>query len=943
MEKLKKIYKSIIRSRITIFMFVAIFMFSLLIHRLFVLQIVKGASYQENYTMLIERTREVAATRGNIYDRNNVLLAYNELAYSITMVDDGNYSNDIQNKTLNETVAKMIKLIEKNGDSIDNEFHIQYTDGTYSYDVSDTKKLRFLADIFGKKTIDQLEYDKDLGFNQGTATAKQIVNYFAGESQYDISPKYNELMRYKIIVVRNALAQNFFRKYVPATVATGVSDETVAAISENSDKLPGVKVEESTIRKYVNSKYFSHIIGYTGKISEDEYELLKSQRSDYKLTDVVGKSGIEQVMETTLQGTKGKENIYVDNLGRVTDVRSHVEAGSGNNTTISIDSDLQMLTYDLLEQEIAGILYSKIENVKTFSAETEDKIIIPIDDVYFALVNNILKLSDFEKAEASDTEKAIYAVFSTKLNENLAWLDQTLFSEQAVKYADLNKEEESYCNYIYNMIVEKSILVSKLVDRTDSTYLAWKSEKISLREFLQHAIAKNWIDITTLNPQKNGYSDSGEIYQSLISKIVDLVKTDHQYHKLIYKYMIANNEITGKSLCLSLFDQDILAYNENDISSLQNGKISSYDFIKEKIRKLEITPANLALDPCSGSCVITNPQTGEVLACVSYPGYDSNKLANGVDAKYFDSLNNDQSNPQFNYATQQVTAPGSTFKMVTAAAGLSEHEISTTEKIKDLGKFVKVDNEPTCWIYPHGTHGEINISEALRDSCNYFFYEVGYRLALKNGIYNDQYGIERITKYAKEFGFGEKSGIEIPESVPRIATEFPVMAAIGQSNHAFSTIQLSRYITSIANNGKVYNLTLLDKTTNAKGKLLTDYVPIIKHEVDFLDQDSWLAIQSGMRMVVENLQTFDTVITPVAGKTGTAQEDKKRPSHALFVGYAPLEQPTFSIATRIAFGYTSGNAAELSALITKYYFKEADRSTLVTGEAGVTAGTTVHD
>jgi len=943
LEKLKKICKSLISSRITIFMVVALFMFSLLIHRLFVLQIVKGEDYQENYTMLIERTREVAATRGNIYDRNNVLLAYNELAYSITMVDEGNYSSDVQNKVLNETVAKMIQIIEKNGDSIDNEFHIKFKDGTYSYDIEDTKKLRFLADIFGKKTIDLLKFDDKLGFNQATVSAKKMIDYFAGEHKYEISKKYDEAMRYKIIVVRYALSQNFYRKYIPATVATGVSDETVAAISENSDKLPGVKVEESTIRKYVNSKYFSHLIGYTGKISEDEFSELKKQRNDYKLTDVVGKSGIEKIMETTLQGKKGKENIYVDNLGRVTDIRSHVEADSGNNTYLSIDSDLQMVTYDLLEQEIAGILYSKIQNVKTYTANKEDKIIISIDDVYFALVNNILKLSEFEKPEASEAEKNIYAVFSTKLNENIDWLSQKLFSAQAAKYSELNEEEKSYCDYIYKILVGESILVSDLVDRTDSTYLAWKSEKISLREFLQHAISKNWIDITTLNEQKDGYSDSDEIYQSLITKISDLVKKDTQYHKIIYKYMIEKNEITGKSLCLSLFDQDILAYNESDILSLKNGTISAYDFIKEKIRKLEITPANLALDPCSGSCVITNPQTGELLACVSYPGYDSNKLANGVDAKYFASLNSDQSNPQYNYATQQVTAPGSTFKMVTAAAGLTENVISTSEKIKDLGKFIKIDNEPTCWIYPNGTHGEINISEALRDSCNYFFYEVGYRLATKNGRYNDQYGIERITKYAKEFGFDEKSGIEIPESAPKIATEFPVMAAIGQSNNAFSTIQLSRYITSIANNGKVYNFTLLDKTTTAKDTLVKDYAPVLKKELDFLTPDSWTAIHSGLRMVVEKLGTFNTVVTPVAGKTGTAQEDKTRPSHALFVGYAPLEQPTFSIATRIAFGYTSGNAAEVSALITKYFFKEADRSTLVTGEAGVTAGTTVHD
>lgn len=923
-------------------MVVAVIMFSMLIQRLFVLQIVKGESYKDNYTLLSKRSRDVEATRGNIYDKNGILLAYNELAYSVTIVDEGNYRSIDQHKVLNEVVKKTIQTIEKNGDAIDNEFSVQYKDGKYSYALEGTRLLRFLADIFGHKEIKELKYNKELGFNEATVSAKQLIDYLAGKHKFRITEKKDERLRYEMVIVRYALSQNFFRKYIPATIATGVSEETVAAISENKDKLAGVKVTEQTIRKYVDSKYFSHIIGYTGKISETEYDTFKKQRSDYTKTDIVGKAGIEQVMETTLQGKKGMENLYVDNLGRVTQIKDHKDSISGNNVYLSIDSDLQKLVYDLLEQEIAGILYSKIQNVKTFNAETEDKIIVPIDDVYFALLNNnILHLEDFNKADSSANEKAIYSAFAGKLDSNVQWLTSELASSK--KYSELSKDKQEYCTYIYKMLLRQSILVSNQIDRTDKTYLDWQNGKISLSGFLQYAISKNWIDIKLLDQKKTEYSDSAEIYQTLVNKISSLLSSDKEYHKLIYKYMIANNEISGKSLCLCLYDQDVLAYNEADIIALQKGSVSSFEFLREKIRKMEITPAQLALDPCSGSCVITNPQTGDLLACVTYPGYDSNKLANGVDAQYFASLNNDLTKPQYNYATQQLTAPGSTFKMVTASAGLTEHEIGTTDKIKDLGKFTKVDNEPTCWIYPHGTHGEINVSEALRDSCNYFFYEVGFRLATKNGTYNDQYGIDRIGKFAKEYGLGDKTGIEIPESTPRLATKFPVMAAIGQSDHAYTTVQLARYVTSVANSGTVYNLSLLDKTVDGKNKVIKDYNPTVKNKISDVGSESWNAIHSGMRMVVEKLPVFHSVVTPVAGKTGTAQEDKTRPTHALFVGYAPFDQPNFAIATRIAFGYTSGNAAELSAQITKYYFKEADRSSLVTGVAGVISSGTVHD
>ena len=178
----------------------------------------------------------------------------------------------------------------------------------------------------------------------------------------------------------------------------------------------------------------------------------------------------------------------------------------------------------------------------------------------------------------------------------------------------------------------------------------------------------------------------------------------------------------------------------------------------DKINNIEITPAQVALDPCTGSCVITDVKTGEIKALVSYPGYDNNKFSNGVDAAYYASLNEDKSNPLYNYATQERTAPGSTFKMVSATAGLSEGVISLGSQIDCKGIFKDISNEPKCWIYPHGTHGKINVSEAIRDSCNVFFYTVGYKLSTKDSssnTYSDAAGIKYIQDYAKIFGLDD--------------------------------------------------------------------------------------------------------------------------------------------------------------------------------------------
>lgn len=141
---------------------------------------------------------------------------------------------------------------------------------------------------------------------------------------------------------------------------------------------------------------------------------------------------------------------------------------------------------------------------------------------------------------------------------------------------------------------------------------------------------------------------------------------------------------------------------------------------------------------------------------VSYPGYDSNKLANGVDSEYFASLQHDKSSPLLNYATQQKTAPGSTFKLVSATAGLAENVITTSDQFRCTGIYNDISNKPKCWIYP-GSHGLDNVFEAIRDSCNVFFYTVGNRLAQKKtGSYNDANGIDLIQKYAHIYGLDQK-------------------------------------------------------------------------------------------------------------------------------------------------------------------------------------------
>lgn len=942
-DTVKEFLSNFFKSRLFVLSVVMLCLFGVLIQRVFMLQIVNGEEYLNNYKLKIEKRRELKSTRGNIYDRNGNLLAYNELAYTITIEDNGSYdTTEEKNRSINHVLKQIFDKMDANGDTIDNSFEITLTeDGAYVYNVEGTALQRFLADVYGHPSVEDLKYNRKLGYNESEATPDEVMQYLQSKSKFGVSDNYNKDLAYRITVIRYAMSKNSYQKYISTTIATDVCEETVAYVSENAADLQGVEVANDTIRKYVDSKYFAQIIGYTGKISQEEYESLSKKNKEYTLTDVVGKSGIEQYLDLTLQGKKGSETVYVDNLGKVIETKELTEPVAGENVYLSIDADLTKAVYNLLEQEIAGIVYDKMKNVKNYDASAETKasdIIIPIDDVYYAFIeNNVLDIEHFAKEDASITEQGVQAAFVSKQASVLSSLQSEMTSENATPFGSLDSENEDYVTYIVNLLKDEKILVKDKIDTEDEVYKKWAEGSISLSEYLNYAIAQNWIDITRFSVDEK-YSDSMEIYSALLQFIQETLSSDREFSKIIYKYMIHENLIGGTQLCLMLYDQGVLKYDEAQVAALTSGEVSAYNFIREKIKSLEITPAQLALDPCSGSCVVTDVNTGEILALVSYPGYDNNRLANTMDADYWASLTSDLSNPLYNYATQEKTAPGSTFKMVVATAGLAEQVIDTGMQILDEGQYTRLEeNGPKCWAYP-SNHGMINVSEAIRDSCNYYFYETGYRLSLRNGVYNEEKGIEAIHKYASMYGLDDTTGIEIPENTPQIADEYPITASIGQSNNNYTTTQLARYITAVANKGTVFEETLLKEVRSSEDEVLETFAPTVKNQVDILDDSQWGSIHSGMRMVAENLTCFKNFPVVVAGKTGTAQQVSNRANHALFVGFAPYYNPQISIATRIAYGYTSHNAADVSRDVLSYYFGVQNEDELVTGQAKDVSG-----
>jgi penicillin-binding protein 2 len=212
---------------------------------------------------------------------------------------------------------------------------------------------------------------------------------------------------------------------------------------------------------------------------------------------------------------------------------------------------------------------------------------------------------------------------------------------------------------------------------------------------------------------------------------------------------------------------------------------------------------------------------------------------------------------------------------------------------------------------------------------------VGYRLATKNGEYVDSTGMATIRKYAEMFGLGDKSGIEIEEISPNISDRDAVLSAIGQGTHSYTATQLSKYVTTVANSGTCYNLSLVDRTMDYTGNTVNEHEKSVYSTIS-LDPSLWNTVHTGMRLVVtDDLQTntfLNNLSVQVAGKTGTAQEGVNNPAHALFISYAPYDNPEVSVTTVIQNGYNSANAAEVTGFVYAYmYDKQALAHATISG------------
>ena len=348
--------------------------------------------------------------------------------------------------------------------------------------------------------------------------------------------------------------------------------------------------------------------------------------------------------------------------------------------------------------------------------------------------------------------------------------------------------------------------------------------------------------------------------------------------------------------------------------------------------------------------VVSEVDSGQVLALVTYPSYDNNQLVNTFNNSYYNQLLEDTNTPLVNRPLKQKKAPGSTFKMVSAIAGLETGTITPSTVITDKGVFKDAGTPwARCWIYSNngGTHGSINVAHALEVSCNYFFYELGYRMGnAENGT--TAQSIATLNEYMAGFGLNSVTGIELEEYGPTMASPYykertiktynpdatssqtrwtdgdTIRAFIGQSINSYTPAQMNRYIATLANGGTLYQYHLVDKVVNSDGTIYEEKDEVIENQMD-LKEENLAAVYEGMYLVANGEKgtmrtAFKDLPVTVAAKTGTAQEDLSRSSHTWLVCFAPYEDPQIAITVMIPFAENYGSPAPkvASAIITEY-------------------------
>ncbi len=592
-----------------------------------------------------------------------------------------------------------------------------------------------------------------------------------------------------------------------------------------------------------------------------------------------------------------------------------------------------------------------------------------------SLNNSILKIIQvLEKYNVSYVDSFPISIepFEYKISDEnlLNWkknngIDENATAEEAFyKFKDKYKIENEDVAETRKIMAIRYAIVKEGYSSTKSLTIAKDIPREAIAEFSERGDEFPGINVTVQPVRQYKEGTLASHILGYASKISD---SEYQEKKDTY----TQNDIIGKTGIEALFEKYLKGKNgTKQIDMAVDGTITAEvvedeavsgsnvvltidsklqkiaeQALKDNIEKIRNGGFGKTYDAKGGSCVVMNVKTGEVLAMASYPDYNPQSFADGISSEEWKGYNENKSYPLLNKCIQSAYEPGSIFKMVTAIAGLESGNISLTERINDTGVYKKYGAEWKCWYYTdyHRGHGYLNVIGAIEKSCNFFFYETA-----------DRMGIDTLDKYANYFGLGHKTGIELPNEVAgTLASKDYVKsikgswnpgdtinAAIGQGYNKFTPLQMTKYVSMVANGGNKVDVSIVKTIQNSDGTEVSkdEINNFVKEKLGLteenneditLNKDYVNAVKEGMKSVTSGESgtaavRFRDFNIKVGGKTGSAEAGKdangKDIVNAWFAAFAPYDDPEIAVVVMVENGGHGNYTAEAVRNIMAEYF-----------------------
>jgi len=629
--------------------------------------------------------------------------------------------------------------------------------------------------------------------------------------------------------------------------------------------------------------------------------------------------------ETTLKAARGNildnsgNKLATTKMGLTLELyKTKIDNDTFNNTLLKIAQILEKNGDSYIDElpikiEPFSFTYSKEDSQKEWKKDnkidenkTAEECFYYLKEKYKINNDNIQETRKIIALRYAIAKEGFSSTKSVQLTSNISELSLHEFTEQNADFPGINIVEVPIRSY------PSGVLASHVLG-----YVG----RISPEEYAENKESYTQNDII-------GRTGIEYIFEKYLKGTDGIKQIDMAVDGTVTDEYIAIEAIAGKDVVLTI-DANLQRVTE--------------EALKNNIQKISSGGFGKTYDANAGSAVVMNVKTGEVLAIASYPNYEPQLFADGIsNEKYQEYISEEAHSPLFNRAISSTSSPGSTFKMVTAIAALESGTVTTTERINDVGIYrYSKDYNPKCWIYSsYGRgHGYLNVSEAIKHSCNYFFYAMGEKM-----------GIDTLASYARYLGLGQKTGIELPsEAIGSISSKEnsqkngetftggnTLQAAIGQHDNSFTPIQMAKYTSMIANGGKKLDVTIvktiidehgneiskqeINEYVNQKLGLTQDTTP-----EELFRQENVQAILEGMRGVTSEsggtaYQYFKDFNIEIGGTTGSAQTGIEGKTNGWFVGFAPFDDPEIAVVVMVENAGSGGYTAEVARDIIAEYF-----------------------